>query len=449
MARPRLLVADAEDRDGDGGCARRRGALPSRQRARRRRGRAVRGCSRRGVALAGRRRSSRSANAVRDPRLGADVLAAVSIPPTRRSAGALLAGVLLGLGLHGYATFRVVPVAAALFFVIAAVERRRGGAWMHALVDGALAYATALVAAIPFVHYAVRFPDLMFTRMTDRANASQGLGDTVSLSSTTRAMRCWPSTGAVTSAGCSGCRATVPRRPERRTAARGPGRSSRWSTARRSAAAVALLATGPVLLLSSTLNFSYPIENPSAGRLSVAVPFTFTVAALPRGIPVAGDRPRTAVGRRASALLRASSRRHPARGLRRGGTDELHVLFPRLPRRSMPRAHRTRSRSLATIRRQNVSRREVPGGLSVLARRTPPRARARGLRLGDHERHRAGSPSSRSHDPAADALFVLFGETGQPSSSYRRYPDGRYIGGQGRHRRTRLRPLRAFRSRGE
>jgi hypothetical protein len=197
---------------------------------------------------------------------------------------ALLAGGMLGLGLHGYATFRVVLVAAGVFFVAAAVERRRERGWRRALLDGALAYATAFVAAIPFVHYAVRFPDVMFTRMTDRVNGPQGFASTASLflDNTRNALL------AFNWRGDAGWVVGVPGRPFLDALSGGLllGGLAVLAVlaARRSTAALALLVSGPILLLSSTLNFAYPIENPSANRLSVAVPLTFAVAALPAAL---------------------------------------------------------------------------------------------------------------------------------------------------------------------
>jgi hypothetical protein len=53
---------------------------------------------------------------------------------------------------------------------------------------------------------------------------------------------------------------------------------------RRSLVALALVALVPVLFLSSTLSLAFPVENPSANRMGVAVPLVFSVAALPIAI---------------------------------------------------------------------------------------------------------------------------------------------------------------------
>jgi hypothetical protein len=198
----------------------------------------------------------------------------------RRRTEALAAGVLLGLGLHGYATFRVWLVGAAGFFLVAAVGGLREGDWHVPLLDGLLAYVTAFVAAIPFVHYSVQHPDLVFTRMTDRL---AGGGD----ESTLRLFlhNTWNGLLAFNWRGDVGWPVSVPYRPflEPVTGALLlAGMAILFVlVARRALVGVALLITSQVLLLSSTLNFGFPIENPSANRLSVGVPFVAVVAALP------------------------------------------------------------------------------------------------------------------------------------------------------------------------
>ena len=342
----------------------------------------------------------------------------------------LLVGVVLGLGLHGYATFRVVPVAAAMFFVVAAIARRCGGAWRQALLDGALAYATAFVAAVPFVHYAVRFPDLMFTRMTDRANASQGLGDTISLfvENTGNALLAFNWRGDV------GWVLGVSGRPFLDALSGGllVGGLAVLAVlaARRSAAALALLASAPVLLLSSTLNFGFPDENPSAGRLSVAVPFTFVVAALPAALvwrstsSTLGPRRIQAASRVAVAVLLLAAFVVVARTNYTSYFRDYRNQYAASAENTIEVAH--------AVRRQGVSRTRTflvgyPYWLD---------GRLLGLELGDLDWATTnaippGAPIPTPL-PGSRALFVLSHEDRASRELLtRRYPDARYIAVRG------------------
>jgi len=201
----------------------------------------------------------------------------------RRRIEALAAGVLLGLGLHGYATFRVWLVGAAVFFLVAAVAGVREGEWHVPLLDGLLAYVTAFVAAIPLVHYSVQHPDLVFTRMTARLEGD-GAGSTLGLF----LHNTWDGLLAFHWRGDVGWPVSVPDRPflEPVTGALLLAGVAVLLVlvARLALVGFALLLLAQVLLLSSTLNFGFPVENPSANRLSVAVPFVAVVAALPVGV---------------------------------------------------------------------------------------------------------------------------------------------------------------------
>jgi hypothetical protein len=191
---------------------------------------------------------------------------------------ALAAGVLLGLGLHGYATYRVWVVGLVLFFAVAAFgEWKRAASWRRCVADCLLAYGTAFMAAIPLVHYAVQHPDVVFARMTDRAAASftadQFLRNT------------WNGLLAFHWRGDVSWNVAVPNQefldPVMGALLLGGAAIVVVLAFRRSLAALTLVLVSQVLLLSSTLNFGFPIENPSANRLSVAVPLVFAVAALP------------------------------------------------------------------------------------------------------------------------------------------------------------------------
>jgi hypothetical protein len=194
---------------------------------------------------------------------------------------ALACGLAVGLGLHGYTPFRVVPLL-VLFLLALAVLRVRSEAVLRRTIaaDGALLFGGALLACLPLLHYAVRYWDAFSYRAATRTE-TQGFADTVAtiaentlnglLAFNWRGDRAWvvslpldPLLDVVTAGALLAGLVLVCHR-----------------AARRDFVSAALLVSGLVLLLPSTLNLAFPIENPSANRLTAAAPVVFTIAALP------------------------------------------------------------------------------------------------------------------------------------------------------------------------
>ena len=198
-------------------------------------------------------------------------------------ASVLWTGVVIGLGLHGYISFRAVPILVPLALAFALFDRRRRGRRMSVIGDGLLIAATAFLVALPLLHYTFEHADQFWYRAATRVASLEApirqapLGIFVRnvghmlLAFNWKGASTWvilrpfePFLDAVTGgflvAGVVLLLARI---------ARG---SMRW-------AIVAL--SFFVLTLPSTLSLAFPDENPSVNRTGTAVPVIFLVAALP------------------------------------------------------------------------------------------------------------------------------------------------------------------------
>jgi hypothetical protein len=198
-------------------------------------------------------------------------------------ASVLWAGTVMGLGLHGYISFRAVPLLVPLALGFALFDSRRRGRRMAVVGDGLLIAATAAVVALPLLHYTVEHPDQFWYRAATRvASVETPIGPAplaifgenvlrMLLAFDWRGASTWvvlrpgePFLDAVTAsfwvAGVVLLLARIARR------------SSRW--------AIIALAFF-VLTLPSTLSLAFPGENPSVNRSGTAIPVVFLVAALP------------------------------------------------------------------------------------------------------------------------------------------------------------------------
>ena len=81
-------------------------------------------------------------------------------------ASVLWAGVVIGLGLHGYISFRAVPLLVPLVLAFALFDPRRRGRRISVVGDGLLIMATAVIFALPLLHYTVEHPEQFWERDT-------------------------------------------------------------------------------------------------------------------------------------------------------------------------------------------------------------------------------------------------------------------------------------------
>jgi len=198
-------------------------------------------------------------------------------------ASVLWAGAVIGLGLHGYISFRAVPLLVPLAFAFALADRRRRGRRMAVVGDGLLIAATAVLVALPLLHYTVEHPEQFWYRAATRvASLERPIGQEplaifgqnvlhMLLAFDWRGASTWvvirqgePFLDAAT-AGLLVAGVVL-------LAARIARRSLRWTIV-----ALAFF----VLTLSSTLSLAFPDENPSINRSGTVIPVIFLLAALP------------------------------------------------------------------------------------------------------------------------------------------------------------------------
>jgi hypothetical protein len=197
-------------------------------------------------------------------------------------ASVLWTGALIGMGLHGYISFRVVPLLVPVAVLLAFADRRRRGRRLSVLGDGLLMLSTAVVVALPLLRYMTEHPDQFWYRAATRAGSlERPIGAeplaifvrnvwNMLLAFDWKGASTWvvirqydPFLDAVTAsfwvAGVILLAVQVVRG------------SLRWPVV-----AVGLF----VLTLPSTLSLAFPEENPSINRAGTAIPAVFLVAAL-------------------------------------------------------------------------------------------------------------------------------------------------------------------------
>jgi peptidoglycan/LPS O-acetylase OafA/YrhL len=223
-------------------------------------------------------------------------------------ASVLWAGAAIGLGLHGYISFRAVPLLVPLALGFALFDSRRRGRRMSVVGDGLLIAATAVVVTLPLLRYTVEHPDQFWYRVATRIASLETpilqaplaiFGRNVLrmlLAFDWRGASTWvvirpgePFLDVVTASfWVTGVVLLLVRIARR---------SPRW-------AIVAL--SFFVLTLPSTLSLAFPDENPSVNRIGTAIPVVFLVAGLPIAELVSRNRGRgasLAAGAGLAALL--------------------------------------------------------------------------------------------------------------------------------------------------
>lgn len=197
---------------------------------------------------------------------------------------ALLCGLVIGLGLHGYIAFRIVPLAVPVLLALALLlDRRWRGAWRRLLIDGLLLVITAFLAVLPLARYSVDHPDQVWYRVATRAASEER-----SLGSALETLRTFGDNNrrALLAFNWRGDETVVnavsfdPLLDMVTGAALLAGVVVAIGTVGRDWRIGGLLLVLPVLLLPSTLSVAFPNENPSANRLGPVVPVIFLLAAL-------------------------------------------------------------------------------------------------------------------------------------------------------------------------
>lgn len=201
----------------------------------------------------------------------------------RRRNDLLLCGLAMGIGLHGYSPFRVVPLAVALGVILFLLHREtRGERW--AFVGWlAAAGAVAVVVSMPLLRAAVDMPDLVLFRQMTRLGSLErplpGPPLLIFLGNQWNALRMfgWDNgpvwvivipgrpaldwvTGALFHLGVAGALVRYIRK-------------RKWLD-------LFVLLLIPVLMLPSSLSLAFPEENPATNRAGAAIVPAFALAGM-------------------------------------------------------------------------------------------------------------------------------------------------------------------------
>jgi hypothetical protein len=202
---------------------------------------------------------------------------------TRNRNDFLLSGLFLGLGLHGYSPFRIVPLLVVAAFVIYLIHVRSKGSRQQVFLWFSIIVVTSLLVFLPLLRYALAHPDIFgyraMTRLTSTESALPGPAWQIFLSNFYKALlmfnwdngNIWvhslpgrPALDVVTGAlFVMGIVLLVVRYV----------RQQDWRD-------LLLLVSIPILLLPSVLSLAFPGENPSLNRTSGAAVAVFVVSAL-------------------------------------------------------------------------------------------------------------------------------------------------------------------------
>ena len=209
---------------------------------------------------------------------------------TGRRNDALCCGLVLGLGLYGYSSFRVAPglvVVVVLLKVLVDREGVRQIGQRRFWTNAALIPTLAVLAFVPLGRYMLDNPDMFWYRVLTRASdlerqlpanpASVFLGNVVN------------SLLAFNWRGDVGRVHLEQRLPfldpiSGALLILGVGATAWWLLRYRDWRSACFLLGLPVLLLPSSLNLAFPIENPSTNRSSMAIPLVFTLVGLAPGL---------------------------------------------------------------------------------------------------------------------------------------------------------------------
>ncbi len=85
----------------------------------------------------------------------------------------ILSGIFMGLGLHGYSPFRVVPALIVLAVALYLIHNRSNRAVKHALVGLLLISVVAVLVALPLLRYTVNHPDMVMYRTMTRVTSAE------------------------------------------------------------------------------------------------------------------------------------------------------------------------------------------------------------------------------------------------------------------------------------
>ncbi|MFN2118823.1 MAG: ArnT family glycosyltransferase [Anaerolineales bacterium] len=195
----------------------------------------------------------------------------------------ILAGICLGLGLHGYSPFRIVPLLVVVAIVLYMLHAQSKGVRWKSVVWLAIAAVVSLLVFLPLLRYATEHPDSFSYRALTRLEGIEqplpGPAPLVFLSNTWNALRMfnWNNGNIWVH--------SVPNRPALDVVMGvlfllGAVLLVIRYAQRRHWLDLFLLLSVPILLLPSILSLAFPDENPSLNRTGAAFVPVFLIGAL-------------------------------------------------------------------------------------------------------------------------------------------------------------------------
>jgi hypothetical protein len=195
----------------------------------------------------------------------------------------IVAGICLGLGLHGYSPFRIVPLLVVAAFILYMLHAQSKGARWESVVWLAIAAVVSLLVFLPLLRYATEHPDsFSYRALTRLEGIEQPLpapAPLVFLSNTWNALRMfnWNNGNIWVH--------SVPNRPALDVVMGvlfllGVVLLVVRYARRRHWLDLFLLLSVPILLLPSILSLAFPDENPSLNRTGAAFVPVFLIGAL-------------------------------------------------------------------------------------------------------------------------------------------------------------------------
>lgn len=186
----------------------------------------------------------------------------------------ILAGFFLGLGLHGYSPFRIVPILVVFAIGLYLIHRQSSGNRKQTIIWLVLLAVTSLFVFLPLLRYWIQYPDEFgfraFSRLSNPDQPLSGLWWQVLLSNTWNALKMFNwSDGEIWVH-------SVPYRPALDIVSAGLFiigllilfiryiRERNWLD-------LFLILSIPILLLPSILSLAFPTENPALNRTGGAI----------------------------------------------------------------------------------------------------------------------------------------------------------------------------------
>jgi len=196
----------------------------------------------------------------------------------------LLAGLFLGIGLYGYSTIRIVPLAYAVVLAWFFFWPQPGAARRQLVANGILMFATTFIVFLPLYRYATSPDNIFWYRSITRLGSpDQPINGNIVL---IFLQNQWNGLLMFNFLGDQVWVNTIPGKPALDAISGalfvcGVVFLLARLVLRRDRVAGALLLLVPLLLLASTLSLAFPDENPSVVRAGGAIPVVFLITAYP------------------------------------------------------------------------------------------------------------------------------------------------------------------------